>query len=263
VQRLDVAAPGIEDACLGPVLGQALHDLGGGDERVVGLERPGAVAGGAVHDQAAPVAALLAHRHLERVTGLGRDRHATALGDDVVALHGVGVMLDEMAGAEEASRLLVGHGQVDQGAARAPAAGGEPPRGHRHRRGEVQHVDGAAAPHDAVDQLGGEGIALPPGRVHGHHVGVAHEQQRGRLGIAALDAGDEAHAAGLGGVALAGEAGAREEVLQRVHAAVFVARGGLAGVDAAVADQRAEQLGGLGLDRAVLWHLDASLTGGW
>ncbi len=39
-QRLHVAAPGVEDARLRPILGQSLHDLGGGDERVVGFERP-------------------------------------------------------------------------------------------------------------------------------------------------------------------------------------------------------------------------------
>ena len=150
VQRLHVAAPGIEDARLRPVLGEPLHDLGGGHERVVGLERPRAVAGRAVDDQAAPVAALLADRHLQGVAGLGRDRHAAALGDDVVALHGVRVMLDQVAGAQKATRLLVGDRQIDERAARAPAALGEPIRGHGHRGRQVQHVDGAAAPHDAV-----------------------------------------------------------------------------------------------------------------
>src|SRR5207244_9329116 len=59
-----------------PILGEPLHDLGGGHEGVVGLERPRAVAGRAVDDQAAPVTALLADRYFQRVAGLGWDRHA-------------------------------------------------------------------------------------------------------------------------------------------------------------------------------------------
>ena len=70
LERLDVAAPRVEDARLRPVLGQPLDDLGRGHERVVGAERARAVAGRAVHDQPPPVAALLADRHLQRVARL-------------------------------------------------------------------------------------------------------------------------------------------------------------------------------------------------
>ena len=156
---------------------------------------------------------------LQRVAGLGRDRHAAALGDDVVALHRVGVMLDQVPGAQESAGLLVGHRQVDQRAARLPVALRQPAHGHRHRRGEVEHVDGAAAPHDAVHQLGAERIALPAGGVHRHDVGVAHQQQRRRVAVAALDPRDQAHASGLRDVALARQARAREVDLQGVHAA--------------------------------------------
>ena len=75
---------------------------------------------------------------------------------------------------------------------RPEAGGGQPPDGHSHRRGEVQHVDGAAAPHLAVDQLAPEGIVAPARRVGRHDVGVAHQQQGGCVGPPTLEAGDPA-----------------------------------------------------------------------
>src|SRR6185436_17509615 len=116
----------------------------------------------------------------------------------------------------------------------------QPAHGHRHRGGEVEHVDGAAAPHDAVHQLAAEGIALPAGRVHRHDVRVAHQHERRRVTVAALDTRDHAHASGSGDEALAVQARASEVDLQRVHAAVLVAGGGVARVHTAVADQGAE-----------------------
>ena len=71
-----------------------------------------------------------------------------------------------------------------------------------HRRGEVEHVDRAAAPHLAVDELAAERIAPPAVGVRGHDVGVAHQQQRRRGRIAALDARDEVLAPGPRLVAL-------------------------------------------------------------
>ena len=74
-------------------------------------------------------------------------------------------------------------------------------------RGDVQHVDRAAAPHEPVDDLAAERVAAPPVGVDGHDVGVAHEEQAGRVGVAPLDAADEALAARLRLVALDVEAG--------------------------------------------------------
>ena len=59
---------------------------------------------------------------------------------------------------------------------------GEAPERDGHRRGEVEHVDRAAAPHLAVDDLAAERVALPAVGVHRHDVGVAHQQQRRRVG---------------------------------------------------------------------------------
>jgi hypothetical protein len=204
-ERGDVVLPRVEDARGGPVVGDALDDDGRGDEGIVGAERTRAVPGRAMHGEEPPVPALLSHRYPQLVARRRRDGHAAALGDDVIALDRLRLVLHEVFGPVDAPRFLVGDGKVDQGAARLPAAGGEPPRRDGHGGGEVQHVDGATAPDDAVHQLAREGIALPARRADGHYVGVAHEKQRGRLLVAALDPRDQAHAAGGGGVALAGE----------------------------------------------------------
>ena len=101
---------------------------------------------------------------------------------------------------------------------------GEAPERDRHRRGEVEHVDRAAAPHEAVDDLGAERVARPAVGVHGHDVGVAHEQQARRVRVGALDPRDQARAPGLRLVALDVEAGAAEVLREQVDAADLVAR---------------------------------------
>ena len=72
---------------------------------------------------------------------------------------------------------------------------GEVAERDRHRGREVEHVDRAAAPDLVVDDLARERIAAPAVGVDGHDVGVAHQQQRGRVRVAALDARDEVLAA--------------------------------------------------------------------
>ena len=130
---------------------------------------------------------------------------------------------------------------------------GELPERHGHRRGEVQHVDGAPSPHlgpgRAVDELAAEGVAGPSFGVDGDDVGVAHQAQARRAGLAAFHAGDERDPAR--GRLEAGhvEAGVAEERVERVGVAMLEARAGRAVVDAAVADHRLQQLDGLSSDR--------------
>ena len=126
-----------------------------------------------------------ARRHLE----------AARFGDDVVGHHRVALVLEQVLGAPRAEVLLVGDREVDERAARREARAGEVAERDRHRRGEVEHVDRAAAPDLAVDDLAAERIAPPAVGVHRHDVGVAHQQQRRRGRIAALDARDEVLAA--------------------------------------------------------------------
>ena len=190
--------------------------------------------------------ALLAHDDRELVARGRRDREAARFGDDVVALHRVALVLDEMTGAVGAQGLLVGDGQVHQVAGRAEAGRRQVLERHRHRRGEVQHVDRAAAPHLAVDELAAERVAPPAVGVDRHDVGVTHEHQRGRGGIGALDARHQAGPPGHGLVALDVEPGVTEVRLQRVDAAGLAARRRGAVVDAGVADELLEQVGDLG-----------------
>jgi len=142
-----------------------------------------------------------------------------------------------------AERLLVGDGQVDQRPLRSETAARERLRRHRHGRREVQHVDRAAAPHLAVDELAAVGITAPAVGVGGDDVGVTHEHERRGLRVGALDAGDEAGPSRQWLVALDVEPRSLEVGLENVDAARLVSGRVGAVVDAAVADQLLEQLG--------------------
>ena len=212
------------------------------------------MAGGAGHGEAPPVRALLAHPQGQDVAGARGDGHAAVLGDDVIGLDRVGLALHQVAGAVGAPCLLVGHGQIDERAPRAKVAPGEPARGHGHGRGEVEHVDGPASPHDAVLELAPEGIAPPAIRAHGDDIGVAHEEEpRGRR-IGALEADDEALTSRLRRVLLARHARAGEVVLEGGHVSRLLARSDRAVVDALVPDERPQELGGFRLDGASITH---------
>ena len=165
-----------------------------------------------------------------------------ALGQQVVAADRVGVLVGDPARAVGAARLLVGDREVEQVALGPEAAPHERAEDDRHRRREVEHVDRAAAPHLAVDQLAAERVVPPAGGVDGHDVGVAHQAQRRRIGIGAGNAGDERGAARRRLPPLDVDAVALDVGLQHVGVACLESGLGGALVDALVADQRLQQL---------------------
>ena len=124
--------------------------------------------------------------------------------------------------------------------------GGQAAGGDGHRRGEVEHVDGAAPPDLAVDQLAAERVAPPPVGGDRHDVGVAHEQQGRRVGPPPLDPGHQAGSARGRLEALDVQARAVEVACQQVRAADLATRRARAVVDARVADEVLQQVGDLG-----------------
>ena len=175
---VQVATPHLADLGLGPVGGDAPHHLGRLHQGVVGLVGLRAVAGGAPHGDAAPVAALLAHHHRQLGARRALHRDAAGLGEDVVGPHGVELVVGQVPGAPRAGGLLVGDGGEHQRAVGPPPACGQAADRHRHRRGEVQHVDRAPAPHLAVDQLAAEGVARPALLADRDDVEVAEQGER-------------------------------------------------------------------------------------
>ena len=224
---------------------EAAHHLGRLHQRVVGTERHAAVRRGAPHPQRPPGDALLAGVHHHPAHTVGTDiRPATELRQHVIAADGIPVLLAHPLGAPVAAGLLVGDAEVDEGALRLPTAARQLPKGHCHRRGDVQHVDGATAPHLAVDQLAAERVATPAGRVHRHHVGVPHQAQRGCRGVAALDARHHRPAPGQRLELFDTDTGTLEVAAEQFGVACLVARLGRAVVHALVADECLQQLDG-------------------
>ena len=115
--------------------------------------------------------------------------------------------------------------------------------GNRHRRCGVEHVDRAAPPDHAVDELAAEGIPLPSVRIHRHHVDVAHQAQTGRARVAAFDPCDQAGATGKRLEALEVEAIAFQVGREQIGVLDLLA--GLLGalIDASITDEVLEQLG--------------------
>src|SRR5262249_21936460 len=105
----------------------------------------------------------------------------------------------------------------------------------------------AATPHLAVHELAAERIARPVRRRHRYDVRVAHQAQRGRGGIGALDAGHEARPARRavrdGDVDV--ETAALEGRAPGIAGARLLAGGDASVVHALVADQLLQQLDGL------------------
>lgn len=172
---------------------------GGGEvtDRVVVVDL-GAVARRAVRGELEPGGAALARgdgvdpQGVARVEGVGAGL-ADALG---AALEEVGVAVGEESGAVGGAVLLVrGEGQHDV-APGAQARAGPGADSGEHHRVHVLHVDGAAAPDDAVADLAGERVDGPVRGLGGHHVEVAVDEQGvgGRVG-----AGDPGHDIGPAG----------------------------------------------------------------
>ena len=124
---------------------------------------------------------------------------AAALPDRVLdSSEQVGVLVDQPAGPEHPARFLVreqGQDQIPRG-----AVFGSAQRRVDHHRHAALHVERAATPHVAADDLRGErrmGPGLPDSR---HHVDVALQQQRRSLALS-LHARDQVGPAGSAFVA--------------------------------------------------------------
>ena len=92
----------------------------------------------------------------------------------------LGMLLGQKARAEIAAGLLIAHdGEHDVARRLASLGRGAQDRAGHHRHAAL-HVEAAAAPYDAVDQLGGEGVLLPVlvGRCHDVHVTLQHKAGR-------------------------------------------------------------------------------------
>ena len=201
------------------VLGDATHDLGRLDQRVVGAERHRTVTGRAAHGEPAPADALLPRRQgdlgaLRRVI-----RHPAELGQHVIAFDGVPVVLRHPLGAVGAAGFLVGNAEVDDVALGAITAADDVAESHCHRRREVEHVNGTASPHLAVHQLTAERVPAPALWIDRHDVGVAHQAQLRRGRVSTGDARHERPAPWLGLEALDIDARSSQEGLQQVAVA--------------------------------------------
>jgi hypothetical protein len=244
----DVGLPDREDPDLGLGFGQSPDDPGCLHERVVGAEGLGAVAGVAVDDQAGPVHPLLGDDH-GKLGGAGSraHRHSPELRDHPGGAPEERDVLDQPFGSHPTARLLVGDGCIDEPTGR-PALREEVPEGHRHRGGEVEHVDGASAPDLAVDELGTKGVPAPALGADRHHVGVGQVHQHRRVGPRRLDAGDQRDPAGGGLVALHVGPGPFQQRAEDIGVALLLTGGLGAVVHAGVGDQRPDELDGLALE---------------
>ena len=167
---------------------------------------------------------------------LADGRPAAHLRQDVVAGNGVPVLVDHPLGTPAPAGLLVGDAEVDQRALRTKAGASKVLERGGHRRRDVEHVDRAAAPDLAVDDLAAERVARPGAAVDWYDIGVAHQAQRRRVGVGAVDPGDERPSARPRLETLHGEARAFEVRLQQIGVAGLASRVGRSVVDALVAD---------------------------
>ena len=245
VHRGDLGAPDVVDVRSGLVLRQAPHDFGGLDQCVVGSERHRPVTRGAMNAQSSPRQALLAdvdgHRAVAVIVGT---RPAAQLREHVVGGDRIPVVLDHPLGAPHATGLFITDAEVDQVALGSEPFGRQASERNGHRRRQVEHVDGASTPHFAVDHLATERVFAPTVGVDRHHVGVGHEAQRWRVGIGPLDPSHHRVAPLAWSEPLDLETGAFEVGDEQVGVPGLVARIRRPVVDARVADQRLQQLGG-------------------
>ncbi len=116
----------------------------------------------------------------------------------------------------------------------------------RHRRGDVEHVDGAPSPDLVVYEFSAEGIVVPAIRVDRHHIRVSHQAQTLGIWVGAVDASHERHPSRGRLEALGLHSAAVEEAFQRIGISDFLTRVGLPSVDARVSDEGLEQVDGFG-----------------
>ena len=149
------------------------------------------MAGIAPDVQAALGCALFADDHDDAVTSAApANVRPSHFGQSRLPGEGVRPVFTDPRHAEPSSCFFVCGGHKDQGASGRCAFMGAT-RGlagnDGHRRSQVEHVNRAAPPHDAILDLRAEGIARPLGLVDGHDVRVPHEGQ-GRAGAAEVRA---------------------------------------------------------------------------
>ena len=110
----------------------------------------------------------------------------------------LGPLLDEPARAVLAAGLLVGDRREDDVAPQLRARAAQREH-HRQLHGDhVLHVDRAAAPDHAVDEIAAERVARPGLRVDGDDVDVAEQDERRLGGGAAGGEARDARAAARG-----------------------------------------------------------------
>ena len=187
---------------------------GGADERIVGPEGAGAVARCPANAKPPPCNTLLTDVHANDRRFGRTGVQSSVLGQDVVGLDRVGVVIGHPLGAVGRARLLVGDAEVDQVTLRAESRVGQVAERDGHRRGEVEHVDRATAPDLSVYELPSEGVARPPVRVDRNDIGVAHQAQGRRIGIAPLDPSDQRRPVGCGLERLDVDSGSLDDLLQ-------------------------------------------------
>jgi hypothetical protein len=190
-EALDLGLPQLVEPRIRPVVVDPLHHRRGLEQGIIRLERRRAMARCAAHPQLAPGDALLADRDIDERAVTRPRVLASALGQHVVGADRLASVVGHPLHPVGATGFLVGDGEVDQIALGAEPRAYEVAEGDGHRRREVEHVDRATAPHLAVDQLAAERVAAPAGLVDRHHVGVAHQAEARRVGVGALDPGDE------------------------------------------------------------------------
>ena len=147
---------------------------------------------------------------------------AAAFVDGVVGADELGVLLHEPREAVVLVDLLVGRQREDEIAGRAEALAPERRERDRACRNLVLHVEGAAAPDLAVDEVARPGIARPLLGIGAHRVGVGEERQR--RAVAARQPGDEVEPVGGAADELAGNPALLEVVAQELRGDRLVAR---------------------------------------
>src|SRR5439155_26509820 len=111
--------------------------------------------------KAPPVRALPRGHDRQLRARSDRHAHAAELGHEIVALHVVPGVFGEPLRTPGPERLLIRDGRIDERALRPEVALKKALQRDGHRRGDVEHVDRAASPYLAVDELAGERIVLP------------------------------------------------------------------------------------------------------